>query len=79
MCGLLVENLLARGGRADHVPVVPAQAYLVHLAILAGPGGDLLVWLAAELVGVSKDGETRRPWGSFGAGWWSVFHACVYD
>lgn len=75
---LFVENLFTCFGRADHVPVVPAQTDLVQLAILASPGGDLLVRLGTELVCISKDGEagwTRRVVGS----WWRPLFDAVVD
>lgn len=79
MCGLLVKNLLAGFRRADHVPVVPAQPDLVDFAILTRPGGDLLVWLAAELVGISEDGKTGWAGSVLGARWWTALEACVED
>ena len=79
MRGLLVEDLFACFGRTDHVPVVPAQADLVQLAIFAGPGCDLLVWLGTELVGISEDGESGRS-GCVMCSWWRMpFVAGVED
>lgn len=69
MRGLLVEDLFACFGRTDHVPVIPAQADLVQLAIFAGPGCDLLVWLETELVGIAEDRETCWS-GCMVCSWW---------
>jgi hypothetical protein len=59
MDGLPIENLFARFGRANHVPVIPAKSDLVQLAIFVGPRGDLLMWLQAELMGISENGKTK--------------------